>query len=135
MSASRDFLEYVLDLLAPLGPVSTRRMFGSVGLYLDGRMFAIVSGEDRFYVKSDAQTRALFEQEDCRPLTYTRKNPDGNDKTIALSFHAAPEAALDDRQQILAWAQLGVQAAARVPERKQRKPASGSPAKAYRNRR
>ncbi|WP_193089757.1 TfoX/Sxy family protein [Advenella sp. FME57] len=135
MSVSRDFLEYVLDLLAPLGPITTRRMFGSVGLYLDGRMFAIVSGENRFYVKSDSQTQAQFDKADCLPLTYTTKKTNGDSKTIALSFHAPPESVLDDRQQMLEWAQLGVEAAARVPEKKQRKPSAGSPADLYRRRR
>lgn len=30
MTVSTDFLEYVRDLLAPLGPVTARRVFGSV---------------------------------------------------------------------------------------------------------
>ncbi|AHG65129.1 TfoX/Sxy family protein [Advenella mimigardefordensis] len=134
MSVSRDFLEYVLDLLAPLGPVTTRRMFGSVGLYLDGRMFAIVSGEERFYVKRDDQTQEQFELAGCLPLTYARKEPDGTTKTIELSFYAPPESILDDRQQILKWAQLGVEAAARAPEKRKRKPSGGSPAASYRRR-
>lgn len=134
MSASRDFLEYVLDLLAPLGPITTRRMFGSVGLYLDGRMFAIVSGEDRFYVKSDNQTQGQFDEADCPALTYTTTKPNGESKTVALSFRAPPESVLDDRQQILDWAQLGVEAAARVPEKKQSTRSGGSPTSAYRHR-
>lgn len=84
----------MLDLLAPLGPITTRRMFGSVGLFLDGRMFAIVSGEDRFYVKSDSTTQAQFDEADCPPLTYTTKTPKGESKTVALSFHAPPESIL-----------------------------------------
>lgn len=134
MSASRDFLEYVLDLLAPLGPITTRRMFGSVGLYLDGRMFAIVSGEDRLYVKSDNQTQGQFDEADCPALTYTTTKSNGESKTVALSFRAPPESVLDDRQQILDWAQLGVEAAARVPEKKQRTRSGGSPTSAYRHR-
>ncbi|MGH8841107.1 MAG: TfoX/Sxy family protein [Advenella sp.] len=135
MSVSRDFLEYVLDLLTPMGPIATRRMFGSVGLYLDGRMFAIVSGEDRFYVKSDNQTQGQFDEADCPALTYTTKKPNGESKTVALSFRAPPESVLDDRQQMLDWAQLGAQAAARMPEKKQRTRSAGSPADAYRRRR
>ncbi len=121
-------------MLAPLGPITTRRMFGSVGLYLDGRMFGLVSGEDRFYVKSDSQTQAQFDKADCPPLTYTRQKPNGPSKTIALSFYAPPESILDDRQQILEWAQLGIKAAARVPQRERRTRAGGSPTAQYRQR-
>lgn len=124
MTVSNDFLQYVLELLAPLGPITTRRMFGSVGLYFDGQMFAIVSGENRFYVKSDAQTQARFEDADCQPFTYTAKRPTGDSKTIALSYYAPPESVLDDRQKMLEWAQLGVQACGRVPEKKRKTPAA-----------
>ncbi|PJX20979.1 hypothetical protein CAP48_16810 [Advenella sp. S44] len=134
MSVSRDFLEYVLDMLTPLGPITTRKMFGSVGLYFEGQMFAIVSSENRFYVKSDSHTQAQFDKSDCPPLTYTRQKSNGDSKTIALSFYAPPEPILDDRQQILEWAQLGLQAAARVPQKKQSKPSAGSPAAQYRRR-
>ncbi len=118
MTVSTDFLEYVLDLLAPLCPITTRRMFGSVGLYHDGRMFAIVSGENRFYVKSDSHNKSQFEQAGCRPFTYTKDTATGAGKTIALSFYAPPESVLDDRHEILEWAQIGIEAAARVPEKK-----------------
>ena len=120
MSVSRDFLEYVLDMLTPLGPIATRKMFGCVGLFVDGQMFAIVSSQERLYIKCDAQTRDRFDQAGCQPFTYTAKKPSGEHKTISLSYRAPPDCILDDQQQMLDWAQLGVQAAARVPETKQR---------------
>lgn len=118
MTASRDFLDYVLELLAPLGPISTRKMFGSVGLYLDGKMFAVVSGDNRFYLKADAQNRPQFESAGCLPFTYTAAKASGGRKTIALSYFSPPESILDDRHAMLAWAQLGVEAATRAPEKK-----------------
>ena len=36
-----NFTEFLLELLAPLGPVSARRMFGGVGLFHGGMMFGL----------------------------------------------------------------------------------------------
>jgi DNA transformation protein len=37
--------EYLLELLAPLGPVSARRMFGGAGLFHGGTMFGLLARE------------------------------------------------------------------------------------------
>jgi DNA transformation protein len=42
MAASPGFRDHILELLAALGPVIARAMFGGYGLYLDGRMFALI---------------------------------------------------------------------------------------------
>nr|EJB0297129.1 TfoX/Sxy family protein [Cronobacter sakazakii] len=44
MNVSREYVTFVLDQLAPLGAVETRRMFGCVALFQAGRMFALVDG-------------------------------------------------------------------------------------------
>jgi len=39
MAVSEEYLAYVLDQLESVGSVVPRRMFGAVGLYLDGVFF------------------------------------------------------------------------------------------------
>ncbi len=117
MPVSREFLDFLLDQLSALGSVSVRRMFGSAGLYQDGRMFALVSGENRLYVKADAMSRARFEAAGCRPFTYAvAGRPD-----VIMSYFAPPETVLDEKDELLAWARLGLEAAARIPEKHLRK--------------
>ena len=42
MPVSPEYLDYLLDLLAPLGPVQAKRMFGGTGLFFDGTMFGLI---------------------------------------------------------------------------------------------
>ena len=117
MPASPDFLEFLLDQLRPLGPLSTRRMFGCDCLSRDGRMFAMVTGEDRVYLKVDGETKARFEEAGSEPFTYTASG-----RQVALGYFTVPDAALDDPDEMLDWARLAIEAAERAPERPPRKP-------------
>ena len=119
MSAGQAFVDHVAGRLLPLGPVQARRMFGGWGLFLDGVMFALIA-RDRLYLKADAESAARFEAAGCAPFTYQRKG-----KTIALSYREAPpdtlEGAGDGAGDLLAWAELAVEAARRSPRKRKRK--------------
>ena len=64
LAMSDEFVDYVLELFGPFGTVAARRMFGGYGVYLDGLMFAIMSG-DTLYLKADEMNRIEFEQAGC----------------------------------------------------------------------
>ncbi|MEM8856287.1 MAG: TfoX/Sxy family protein, partial [Pseudomonadota bacterium] len=38
----------VADVFAPFGPITTRRMFGGIGVYSDGVMIALVAFDELF---------------------------------------------------------------------------------------
>lgn len=40
---SNEFIEYIKDILAPFGQITTRAMFGSYGIYKDGVIIGIVA--------------------------------------------------------------------------------------------
>ncbi|MFZ2507574.1 MAG: TfoX/Sxy family protein, partial [Steroidobacteraceae bacterium] len=67
MAVSDEFRDYVLEQLASAGKVSPRRMFGGVGLYLDGLFFALID-DDTLYFKTDDANRLRFEQAGSRPF-------------------------------------------------------------------
>ena len=46
------FQDLLEELFAPLGGVSLRRMFGGIGIFKEGIMFALVS-DDILYMKTD----------------------------------------------------------------------------------
>jgi len=52
-------VDYLLDQLAGAGPVTARKMFGEYGLYLEGRMFALVC-DDQLFLKPTAGGLALL---------------------------------------------------------------------------
>ncbi|MCZ6722031.1 MAG: TfoX/Sxy family protein [Alphaproteobacteria bacterium] len=116
MPPSLEFRDHVLDLLAPLGPVRARRMFGAFGIFLDGRMFGIIEG-DALYLKTDEATRGDFEHAGTAPFTYQSRG-----KTVALTYWEAPSELLEEGDELCSWAQKAIEASLRAkPEAKPRK--------------
>ncbi len=103
-----DFVAYLLDVLQPLGPLRARRMFGGYGLYCHERIFALVA-DDTLYIKADAANKPQFEAVGLRPFQPFA------DKPSTMPYYPLPSEALDDADVMLAWARLGVEAAARAP--------------------
>lgn len=65
MAVSEEFLNYVIDQFRELGEVTSRRMFGGAGVYLEGRFFALVA-DDELYLKVDDTSRPQFEKAGSR---------------------------------------------------------------------
>jgi DNA transformation protein len=110
---SDDFVDYVMELLGPFGTVGVRRMFGGHGVYLDGLMFAIISG-DTLYLKSDEMNRIEFVQAGCEIFAYARKG-----KRATLNFFQAPAEAMESPELMLPWARTAYAAALRANAKKQ----------------
>jgi DNA transformation protein len=110
---SDDFLDYVMELLGPFGTVGARRMFGGYGVYLDGLMFAILSG-NTLYLKADEMNRVEFEQAGCEMFGYLRKG-----RRATLGFFHAPEDAMESPELMLPWARSAYAAALRANAKKQ----------------
>jgi DNA transformation protein and related proteins len=101
-------VDHCLELLAPLGTVRARRMFGGHGLYLDDLFFALVAWE-RLYLKVDDETRGHFEAARCEPFVYAGKN-----KPIAMSYWTVPADAMESPASMQPWARLAIAAALRA---------------------
>ena len=59
MASSAEYLEYVLDLLAAVPEVTTRKMMGEYLLYSSGKLFGGIY-DDRFLVKDTNASRAVL---------------------------------------------------------------------------
>ena len=59
MASSAEYLEYVLDLLADVPDVTTRKMMGEYLLYSSGKLFGGVY-DDRLLVKDTPASRAVL---------------------------------------------------------------------------
>ena len=125
MVASESFQGYLRDQLAPLGPLSMRRMFGKTGVFCEGVMLGMVT-EDALYLRVDDGNRREFaEASVAPPLNYEKGG-----RLIDLSFWLTPDRVLDDPEELLRWARKALGAAHRVagqrPPRARRKPAAAS---------
>jgi DNA transformation protein len=103
------FVAHVLELLAPLGAVRARRMFGGHGLYVDALFIALIA-DDRLYLKADATSRPAFERAGCTPFAYSRSDR----AAVTLGYWSAPDDALDSQQAMAPWARLALAAALRA---------------------
>jgi len=124
-AASSEFISHCLELLAPLGSPRARRMFGGHGLYVDDLFIALVLGE-RLYLKTDAQTRPLFEAAGCEPFVY-----DSAGKQVSIAYFSAPDDAMESPPLMQPWARHALSAALRA---RAAKPRAATPARKARPR-
>ena len=117
-----EFVAHCAELLAPLGTVRTRRMFGGHGFYVDDIFIALIADE-RLYLKADALTRPAFEAAGCAPFTF-EKTRAGGVESVATSYFSAPEEAMESPPLMQPWARLALAAALRA---RATKPRAASP--------
>lgn len=103
--ASPDFAAHCQELLAPLGRVRAKRMFGGYGLYVD-EVFCALIAFDRLYLKVNAETRGRFEAAGGEPFVY-----DGKAKHVTMSYYTVPAEAMESPALMQPWARLALQAA------------------------
>ena len=115
MVASDSFAEFLREQLAPLGPLSLRRMFGKTGVFCDGVMLAMVS-DNTLYFRVDDDNKAFFKEAAAfPPLNYAKKG-----ESIDLAFWRAPERLFDEPEELVAWARQALAAAHRVAAKRER---------------
>ena len=114
MVASVEFTEFLKELLAPLGAVSVRRMFGKSGVFIEGVMLGMVR-DNTLYLRVDALNQAFFQEAaSSPPLNYEKRG-----EMIDLSFWRLPDRLLDEPDEFVAWARSALGAAHRVASKRQ----------------
>lgn len=105
-------MQWIEELLEPLGTLTKRSMMGGRTLYLDGIVFAIFA-DGAIWFKADAVSDAEWDALCARRFTYTFA--DG--RTGTMNYRLVPEESLDDpdgfRQLALAARAAGERASAR----------------------
>lgn len=101
--------DHLRDLFEGVAPVTFRRMFGGHGIYRDGMIFAVVL-RDQLMLKGDAEVAADYEAAGMERWHYVGKR---HGKTVAMPYWTAPEGALDDPDEMTAWARKAIEAARR----------------------
>ena len=117
MALDPDFKEFLLELMAPLGPVEIRRFFGGGGAFADGLMFALIAGGETLHFRVDDGNRAMFEAEGMKPFSYERKTG----RREVNSYWQAPERLYDEPEEFVVWAREALSAAMRMEAAKPQK--------------
>ena len=112
------FQDLLAELFEPVGGVSFRKMFGGIGIFREGIMFALVA-DDALYLKADETTTADFKAEGCGPFVY-----DGKDKPHVMPYWRLPERLYDEPEEFRDWAlaAFGVAERSKDPKPKKKKP-------------
>jgi DNA transformation protein len=93
-----DFIDYLVDSLAELGPIETKRFFSGTGLLLDGTQFAFVS-RGTLWMRVDEAGRTAFLGAGSQPFTYRTSQ-----REVALNgYYAVPASMLEDAETLCDW--------------------------------
>lgn len=109
MSVGRQFRSQLDELLAPIGRISVREMFGGAGIFHEDVMFALVADET-LYFKVDDETRHRFEAEGSHAFAYQTS---GGRRQV-MSYYEIPDRLFDEPEEFLAWARLAISSALRA---------------------
>jgi DNA transformation protein len=115
MAVKDDYLQWVLEQLSGAGRISSRRMFGAVGLYRDGVFFAIISA-DTLYFKVDDGTRCNYEERGMSQFRPYQDRP-----LVSMNYYEVPADVLEDPDECVEWALRAVASAAVAKPKSTRK--------------
>jgi len=105
MAVSDSFLAFVLEQLAALPRIRSKRMFGGVGVYSDDRFFALLD-DNSLYLKVDDASRGDFIARGMRPFRPFKDKPD-----YSMSYYQVPADVLEDAELLVTWARKAVRVA------------------------
>jgi DNA transformation protein len=104
LRVSNAFKSFVLDQLEELGDVTSRAMFGGVGLYHRGTFFGILA-RDTLYLKVGDANVADYTRAGMKPFKPY------SDRPGTMRYYAVPVGVLESPIELAAWARKAIAAA------------------------
>jgi DNA transformation protein len=98
MPVGVDFLNYVLEQLALLRGVSSRRMFGGAGLYWEGLFFGLID-DDVLYLKVDDSNRSDYTTRGMEAFRPFKDKP-----LYSMTYFQVPADVLEEAELLMQWA-------------------------------
>ena len=112
MPLSQEYVDFIKTQLSVVEPWDIKRMFGGAGIFKEGVMFAMITGENKFYLKVDAAIKPEFE-------TYGMKafGHDTNKKS-KMPYYECPIEILEDEDLLKLWAERSFRIALSAKKKK-----------------
>jgi len=111
VAVSAEYREFVLEQLGRVAPpVTSRAMFGGVGVYSGGLFFALMAG-DRLFLKVDDTNRPAFDAIGMGPF-----RPFGEEH--AMGYYELSADLLEDAEQLRPWVHASIDVARRSRKKK-----------------
>lgn len=125
MSVSPNYRTYIVEQLAALPGLSTRRMFGGIGIYSDAWFFALID-DDVLFFKVDDSNREDYVSRGMKAFMPFPGQP-------SLGYFQVPPDVIEEAEELVRWARRAVEVAMKkgrlkpAPQKK-KKPAPKKPA-------
>jgi len=111
-----EYIDYILELLEPIGAVSSGRFFGGQGIACDSQQFGMMMGNTLFFVVDESSRQKYIEMgTEC--FWYTKKTGKVNVK----KYHEVPGELFDEPDTLLAWAHESISIATKLNKQKPKK--------------
>lgn len=117
MSVSSGYRTYILDQLAGVAALNTRRMFGGVGLYSGESFFALID-DDVLFFKVDDSNREDYVSRGMRAFMPIPGK-------ASMGYYQVPEDVIEEADELVRWARRSVAVAltrAKKPKVKKQAP-------------
>ena len=113
MRVRSELASYVEEQLAFLGRISTKSIFGGIGIFVDERLLGIVM-EDKLYLHTDANNLQVYRQ---RGMPQFKPYPNAFDLTT--DHHQVPAEIVDNPTLLKQWGEQALAAAIEAAKVKQ----------------
>ncbi len=110
MAVNEDYLKYVQEQFALFGDIEIKKMFGGIGIFTNGVMFAMIAN-DTLRFKVDETNRQQYEERDMRPFF-------SGSKKKGMPYWEVPPDILDDRSLLKEWANQSLKIAQKAAGKK-----------------
>lgn len=96
MAVKEDYLQFIEEQLSEFGEYDTKKMFGGMGFFRDGMMFAMIA-KGIFRLKADDSNRADFE---AKGMSNYQTKPGSK----GMPYWEVPADVLEDKSELAIWA-------------------------------
>jgi DNA transformation protein len=114
MSVSNGYRTYIVEQLAAVPALSTRRMFGGIGLYSSDWFFALIDDDVLFFKVDDANREDYV----SRGMPAFTPFPGQS----SLGYFQVPAEVIEEAEELTRWARRSIEVAQRAAQKKQKKP-------------
>ncbi len=96
MATSPEYADYILEQISGAGEITHRKMFGGVGIYVDGVFCAIIGSSNRFYLRVGPNNIDDFKNEAMEKFA--------GGKGAGMPYYEVPEHVVEDPDVLATWA-------------------------------
>jgi DNA transformation protein len=89
-------VELLVEKLGAVGNVTSKKMFGGHGLFIDAKMFGLVDSKGRAFLKVNEVLKAEYASH-------------GSEAHSKMPYSSIPENILNDTDELINWAERSVQ--------------------------